>query len=198
MKIKGIIVSLFALVLGAAALAGEEHRMRVELAVDGDDGKQHFSFDSRDAGFELHDMQVGESRTITGESGQTALVTRTEDGFEFNVDGEIIKMGDMAKAVDYTMVHERHGDDVQVNVDEDIHVSKAVKLIKIDDAAASNVVTIITDDALDETTKQQIRDVLSSSGHTGDVTFIDTTGLHGDHAEVERVHIITKEVDVTN
>ena len=51
MQYKGIIVTFFALMLGAAAFAGERHRMQIELAVDGDES-QAFRFDSADAGFE--------------------------------------------------------------------------------------------------------------------------------------------------
>ena len=65
-------------------------------------------------------------------------------------------------------------------------------------AGDDNVATIITNDSLDEATQQQIRDVLSTSGHAGEVTFIDTNSAHGDHAGMERVHIIKQEVDVTN
>jgi len=73
-----------------------------------------------------------------------------------------------------------------------------LKVIKIDAVDADNGVTIITNESLDETTQQQIRDVLSSSGHTGEITFVDTKSTHGDHASMERVHIIKQEVDVTN
>ena len=195
MHYKSIIVSFFALMLGAAAFAGEQHRMRVELAVEGDDG-QSFRFDAADAGFELHDLQIGESRTITAESGETAMVTRTEDGFEFDVNGKKIRMGDMATPIDPSMVHGEH--DILVNVDEDVHVDKAVSIVKVEKSGVQPGVTIISGENLDETTRQQIRDVLSSSGHTGEVTFIDATRSNGDHAQMERVHVITKEVDVTN
>ena len=195
MQYKGIIVSFFALMMGAAAFAGEQHRMRVELAVDGDE-TQAFRFNSADAGFELHDLQVGESRTVTSETGETAMVTRTEDGFEFDVNGKKIRMGDMATPIDAATLHGKH--DVLVNADEQVHVEKAVKVIKIEKTEAGPGVTIISGIELDETTKQQIRDTLSSSGHTGDVTFIDTASSQGGHAEMGRVHVITKEVDVTN
>lgn len=199
MTAKAIVVSLFAVVLAAAAFAGEEHRMQIELALDdGQTGQQLFRFDSQDAGFDLQDMQVGESRTITGESGETALVVRTEDGFEFDVGGKKIRMGDVGAAHGVAMVHRGHHADALVNVDEDIHVARALKVIKIDAVDADNGVTIITNESLDEATQQQIRDVLSSSGHTGEITFVDTKSTHGDHAGMERVHIIKQEVDVTN
>ena len=115
MHYKSVIATLFALMLGAAALAGEAHRMQVELGVEGDDSQ---GFRSADASFEF------------------------------------------------------------------------------EKAGAQNGVTIISGNNMDAVTKQQIRDVLSSSGHTGEVTFVDGSGSHDDHAQ--RVHVITKEVDVTN
>jgi hypothetical protein len=196
---KSIVVSVFALVLGAAAFAGEEHRMHVELALDDDQtGAQVFRFDSQDAGFNLHDMQVGESRTITGESGETALVVRTEDGFEFDINGKKIQMGDVGAAHGFAIAQSQHHADALINMDEDVHVEHAIKVIKVGSVDSENVVTIIAPNSLDETTQQQIRDVLSTSGHTGEVMFIDTNSAHGDHASMERVHIIKQEVDVTN
>lgn len=195
MTAKSIVVSFFALMLGAAALAGEEHRTQIEVALDDDQtGQQLFRFDGQDAGFNLHDMQVGESRTITSESGQTAFVLRTEDGFEFEVDGKKIDMGDFGDVHGFTMGH----GDTLVNVDENIHMARKIKVVKIDGDDADNGITVITGNSLDETTQQQIRDVLSSSGNTGEVTFIDANSAHGDHASMERVHIIKQEVDVTN
>jgi hypothetical protein len=199
MTAKAIVVTLFAAMLGAAALAGEEHRMQVELALDDDQsGQQLFRFDSQDAGFKLHDMQIGESRTITGQSGETALVVRTEDGFEFDINGKKIRMGDVAATHGFAMAQSQHHADVLVNVDEDVHVAPAIKVVRIDEADPTNGVTIITGDSLDETTRQQIRDVLASSGHTGAVTFIDSNSAYVDHAGTERVHVIRQEVDVTN
>lgn len=199
MKVKAMLVCVFTFVLAAAAFAGEQHRMHVEVVVEDDaNGAQVFRFDSADAGFNLHDMQVGESRTITGESGETALVIRTEDGFEFDVNGKKIKMGDIGGASGYTMGFGEHHAEMLINAGEDVHIAHKVKVMKFDGAGTGNNVTIITNDSLDDTTQQQIRDVLSSSGHTGEVTFIDTKSAHGDHAAMKRVHVIRQEVDVTN
>ena len=199
MKVKAILVCVFTFMLAAAAFAGEQHRMHVEVVVDDDaSGAQVFRFDSADAGFNLHDMQVGESRTITGESGETALVVRTEDGFEFDINGKRIKLDNMGDGVDFTMGHGEHHAEMLINAGEDVHIARKVKVMKIDGASTGNNVTIITNDSLDDATQQQIRDVLSSSGHTGEVTFIDTNSAHGDHAAMGRVHVIRQEVDVTN
>ena len=199
MTAKSLVVSFFVFMLGAAALAGEEYRTQIEVALDDDQSAaQLFRFDSQDAGFNLHDMQLGESRTISGPSGETALVVRTEDGFEFEVDGKKINMGDFGDLHGIAMGHGDHTADTLVNFDENIHMARKIKIVKIEGDDADNGVTVITGNSLDETTQQQIRDVLSSSGHTGEVTFIDADNAHGDHVSMERVHIIKQEVDVTN
>ena len=77
-------------------------------------------------------------------------------------------------------------------------MARKIEVVKIDGDDVDTSVTVFTGNPLDETTQQQIRDVLSSSGHTGEVRFIDANSAHGDHARVERVHIIKQEVDVTN
>ncbi len=50
------LVLFWAFLLATAAVAGEEHRTKIEIAIDDDDsGHQSFKFDSKDAGFNLHD-----------------------------------------------------------------------------------------------------------------------------------------------
>jgi hypothetical protein len=199
MTAKSLVVSFFAFMLGAAALAGEGHRTQIEVAIDDDQsGQKHFRFDSQEAEFNLHDMQIGESRSITSQSGQTAFILRTEDGFEFEVDGKKINMGDFGDVHGIAMGHGDHTADALVNFDENIHMARKIKVVHFDGDDADNGVTVISDNSLDETTQQQIRDVLSSSGHSGEVTFIDANSANGDHASMERVHIIKQEVDVTN
>jgi hypothetical protein len=193
---KGIIVSVFVFVLGAAAFAGEEHRMLVELGVD-EHGQEAeiFRFDRDDPGMSLHDMQVGESRTLTDDSGTTALVVRTEDGFEFDINGRKFRMGNVIGGHGVATIRGTRASDFLVNAGQGVHAASSVRIV---DGGTGDRVTIISGSALDETTKQQIRDVLASTGQTGDVTFIDPNSSHGDHGRVERVHIITNEVDVTD
>ena len=51
-------------------------------------------FDSDDAGFDLQSMAVGETRAVTDASGNVANISRTEEGFEIEVAGETIVLGD--------------------------------------------------------------------------------------------------------
>src|SRR5210317_1689233 len=91
MTLKSLTAIVMTVVVSLAALASEQRRMHVEIEIDDDGGAvQAFSFDSDQAGFDLQQMQVGESQTITDASGNAALVTRTEAGFQFDVDGKTI------------------------------------------------------------------------------------------------------------
>jgi len=79
-------VLIWAFLLATAAIAGEEHRTRIDIDIDDEAGQSSFVFDSEDAGFDLDDMAVGERRTLTDDSGNVADVLRTEQGFELDGD----------------------------------------------------------------------------------------------------------------
>lgn len=180
-------VFFWACLIGTAAIAGEEYRTRIEIEVDDDAaGHQAFKFDSADTGFNLHELAVGETRLLTGESGNTAQVTRTEDGFEMEVDGRKIDLSDLN---DLGGVHGEH----------EIEHRKTIRMIKTDD---SDAVTIISGNAIDESTRERIREALASSGQDSEVVFIDNTeldaaGAHQAHQRRE-VRIIRKKDDATD
>lgn len=94
MKISKFVICIAALGLVGVAIAGDDAKTRIAIkaSVDGSDENVHFAFSSGDAGIDLHDMQVGENRSIVDESGKTVLVTRTEEGFSFDIDGKTIEM----------------------------------------------------------------------------------------------------------
>lgn len=198
MKFKTFSVLLLASLLATAAIAGEEHRTRIEILVD-DDASDHqtFLFDSQDAGFDLHSMAVGETRSLTDASGNVADVRRTDDGFEFDINGKTIDLKDLHE-IDGVHDIEMHIDDIDTDVVAVKGVRK-VKLIKIDD---DNSVTVISSGEIDTATRDRIREVLESSSQDGDVLFIDGSKfdvdgdaqVHGNH----EVRIIRKRVDVTN
>jgi len=85
-----VVIGLFA----ATVWSGEESHQKIEIKVISDDGgdRTHFVLDSDELGFSLHDMQVGENQSIVDEEGRAVLITRTEDGFSFEVDGKTIDM----------------------------------------------------------------------------------------------------------
>ena len=189
MHTRKIAVLLMALIMSIAAFAGEKQHMKIEIAVEGDEGNTELSFDSEDAGFNLHDLEVGETRKFDTEDGNKASVTRTDEGFEFDVDGQKIDMKN---------VHEMH--DMHLSGDaENVFVIKDASEVKVLKTDGPGEVTIVTGAALDEKTKQKIRDALAESGAAGEVVFIDGNNIGSeDGAKHRKVRVITKEVNVTN
>ncbi len=190
---KRLLIVFWAFLLATAALAGEERRTKIEVVVDDDDsGHRSFRFDSEEAGFNLHDMTVGETRVLTEASGSTALLTRTEDGFIVDVDGKQIDLSDLHEADGAQVVHMRVDGD-----HEKIKKHKKVRMIKTED---DDGVTIISGKAIDEETRERIRELLQSAGQDGEVLFIDSSELRagGGPGGRHEVRIIKKEVDVTN
>lgn len=192
MTAKKYAVLIWAFLLATAAIAGEEQRTKIEIEIDDDaSGHQSFKFDSDDAGFNLDDMAVGETRELTGEAGNTAQVTRTEDGFEMDVNGEKIDLSGMHEMGGPHAIHMHEGGD-----HKKMKHHKKMRMIKTDD---DNGVTIISGKAIDDATRDRIREALESSGQDGEVIFIDSSELTagGAHKRHE-VRIIRKEVDVTD
>lgn len=178
--------------MAAAAVAGDEQRTEIEIAVEGD-ASQHrvFRFDSAESDIDLHAMAVGESQVITDSDGNEVTVSRTEKGLEFDVEGEKIEIADMDGEHDFAMIHEAHDEDVVVEK------HKQVRMIK---TSGADSVTIISDNEIDDATRAALEKVLEDAGKDGDVVFIDGTELSGDeqaHGNRE-VRIIKKEIDVTN
>jgi hypothetical protein len=201
MKFKTYSVLSLACLLGTAAIAGEEHRTRIEIVVDEDaSDRQTFLFDTQDAGFDLHSMAVGETRSLTDASGNVADVRRTDDGFEFDINGKTIDLKDLHEIDDVHGVHdiEMHIDDI----DTDLVAVKGVRKVKMIQTDDDNSVTVISSGEIDMATRDRIREVLEFSGQDRDVLFIDGSefDVDGDtHAQRKHeVHIIRKEVDVTN
>ena len=195
MIIKKYAVLLWAFLLATAAIAGEAHRTHIKIAVDDDGtGQQSFMFDSDDAGFDLQSMVVGETRAVTDASGNVANVSRTEAGFEVEVAGETINLGDLGTEQDFAM--HMHGDAHAVDMDTDVVIEGARK-IKIVKTGGADGVTVISGGAIDAATRQRIREAFASSGEDDEVEFIDSTKFNTDGARKE-VRIIRKEVDVTN
>ena len=198
MNLKATALISWACLMATSAIAGEEHRTRIKIEVDDDaSGQQSFSFDSLDAGFDLDSMAVGETRTLTDRAGNMADVRRTDNGFEFDINGETIELDDFRTADGLRGEH-----DINIHVDQsgaDPIAVKKVKMIRTDD---SDGVTIISSGQIDAATRERVREALESGGQKGDVLFIDGSELDvhsGSQAHRKHeVRIIKKEVDVTN
>ncbi len=163
MRTKALTIIFFALMLSAATLASEQHRQIKVLieAGEGHDGEmQLFRFDSDEAGFDLDVLQLGESRAYVDAEGNNLYVVRTEDGFDFDLNGRKISLPDFSKHGDITMMH----------AGDETHVVRSVQKIKL-----------ISGDDID--------------GLDLDIELnFDDMDIHGDH----EIHVIKKEVDVTN
>lgn len=200
MTLKTLTVILWGFLIAAAAVAGEEHKMKIEVAISGD-GEEHKTFEWHGDGSEIDDLEVGESKTITDDDGNEVTMTRTEDGLEIEVEGKNIELMHMGSDIDVDVMRDK-GANVVIHGEHDsedvtIEKHKRVKIIRSHD---KDGVTIISSDAIDEETRARLEEVLKDAGTDGTVMFIDGSELSGDEqAQRKReVRVIKKEFDVTN
>lgn len=182
MNLRPITLFFWGCLIASAALASERHETHIKVLSD-EDGEV-FEWRSSDPEADFSDLEVGESRIVTGDDGKEVTVTRTEDGIEFDVDGKKIDL--MA-----------FGADADVDVTIDIEKSENVKIIKTDDTTD---VTIISSDEIDDETRARIEAVLKDAGKDGEILFLDGSEISADaqaHGEHE-VRIIKKELKETN
>jgi hypothetical protein len=167
-----------------AAYSGEKQHHKMEIKVISDDGATHLTLDSDELGFNLHDMQVGENRSIVDKEGRSILVTRGEDNFSFNIDGKTIDLPVFGGHEDGN-VWVSKGD---YTSDIDVHVMHGGMApdVMFDDEA----VMIFSGKTIDEATQQIIRTALESAGHEN-VRFAG-----GDVGGPHRVHVVKKFVEV--
>ena len=188
MNLRNISLVLASLGLASAALAGEQMKTKMVIAlIDSDsNGEVRLELDSDDLGFDLHDMQEGENHSIVDKSGRTILITREADGFRFAVEGKTIRMpifDDECGASAWAS----HGDitDVDVHVMHDTSITSAHGM---------NGVMIFSGRPIDEATQQAIISMLESAGHGSEIRFVDA---EGPHAGSHMVKVIEKVVEVT-
>lgn len=173
------LTTVFMLVLLAVAgtvCAGEErHELKIVLSGDRDGDEVRVELDSDDLGFELDELQVGESRSVIDSQGRPVLITRTEDGFAFDVEGRTIEMPAMpahggAHDVEHDVVIQRESEAQQAPGD----------------------IMVLSGTPIDAATQEAIRSLLETAGHAGPVRFIDHPAPSG--AE-RRVRIVEKRVE---
>jgi hypothetical protein len=177
-----IAVGLFA----TAAYSGEQMHHKVEVVVVGAeiDGETRIVLDSDELGFDLHDMQVGENQSIVDKDGRAILITRTEEGFTFEVDGKTIELPAFD---DLDGGHVWFGDgDHSANIDVRVmHDGMSMNSVDMEG------VMIFSGKEIDEATQQLIRTALESAGHN-EVSFAGGDE-HGQH----HVRVIKKVVKVS-
>ena len=186
-NLRTITVFFWAFLIASAAIAGEKRETHIKI-VTGDTEAGTFEWHNSDADGDFSDLEVGESKTLTGEGGKEVTVTRTEKGLTFDIDGKTVEMMDVGGDGEH-MIHK----DGNVVIKE----MKNVRVIKTDDAAD---VTIISSDEIDQETRARIEAALREAGKDGEVLFLDGSDLHEDaqaHGEHD-VRIIKKKVEKTN
>lgn len=184
------------LVFGPAIADDVEKEMKIKVVVAGDGGDQAFDWSSDSADFSLEDLAVGESKTLENDDGEPITITRTEEGFTFDINGESVSLPGLGE----------HGPHMAFIDAEGAHKEVDVRVIRMP-ADAVNVevvgghaevmrahhgegITIIAGEPLDESVKESIRSVLISAGRDDEVVFIDGSG------EGKHVRIIRKQVEV--
>lgn len=169
--------------LAGSAMADGEAKIKMEIEVIGEDGTtgNHFMIKSDDLGFELEDLQIGESRSIVDESGQNILVTRGEEGFSFNIDGEIIELPGINGGA-HGGVHWISDGDEDVNV----HVMRDVNVTSMQEMSGTMVMSPMP---IDAATQQAIKSLLESAGYDSDVNFIDHEGAEDRKVMIKKVEM---------
>mgnify|MGYP001551770989 FL=1 len=187
------LAALAALFACGGALAQEkEETIAFKLEVTDDGAAESTSIHWVGKDLDLDSLAVGESRTVAGESGETMTVTRTDDGLQFDVDGETIVLPDIS-------LHGEHATVLDIGDDQEIDVEVHAGAGSADATAVGTHairampmegVTIISGVPLDDSVRESIRSVLISAGIGDEVRFID----HGD--EDKSVRVVTKRVEV--
>ena len=178
---------------GAAAADEVEKKMeiRVMISGEGESDATEIHWISDDMDFDMEDLAVGESRTLESESGKSVTITRTEEGFSFDVDGKTIMMPDMGPHGSHMAFMGKPGEPGRPGepggpVDFDVEVTGGPHIMR---AHHPEGVTIISGRPLDDSVKESIRSVLVSAGNDEEVTFIDG-GENGKHVMMKKIEII--------
>ena len=188
MKSGRILLLAMALGLATSAFAGEETHMKIAVVKDDGAGDVRIELDSDDIGFNLDELQEGESRSVVDKSGQSILITRTAEGYTFNVDGETIDMPMLVGDHDEVVWVDEDGE-----TDVDFHVMRKAKFIGEDHMGST---MIMSAEPIDETTQQVIKSALESAGHEGEVHFATHEMHHrGRHGGGHQVKVIKKVVE---
>jgi hypothetical protein len=186
------------LAFGIAAADDVDKEMQIRIVVAGDGEATEFDWTSDDAGFSLGDLEVGETRTLENGDGEPVTVTRTEEGFAFDINGETVSVPDAGAHAPHMAFVDANGAVQDVNV-EVMHLpDDAVNVEVIGGAGIMSAhhgdgITIISPEPLDESVRESIRSVLISAGRNDEILFIDGSG----EGEGHHVKVIRKRVEVT-
>jgi hypothetical protein len=186
MKIVKLVMLATAMIYSAAIAADEvERKMAVKVVVAGDgaDESSDFSWTSDNMDFDMQDLAVDETWALESASGRDVSVTRSENGFSFEIDGKTVEMPDIgAHGTHMAFVNADDMDhEIDIEVMGDGHAMSPHR---------QDGVTIISSKPLDTSVRESIKSVLISAGNGDEVTFIDGS------AEGKRVFMMKKKVEV--
>ncbi len=192
-----------ALMLAAPAWAEESVERHVKIKVLTDDSGEMTEL-------ELSDLAVGETRWITSDSGKDIGITREDDGYRLDIDGEetfIATPGDGMhdRVMVKTMVME-DGEGLH-DAMQNVWVTGDQQVIHLDGLESSGVFISGLGD-LDENQKADIIDALRAAGVDKEIHFSPMGGgehsftfvtsgddLHGDGEATVDVQMLRKHVD---
>ena len=193
MNLKQVVAFSVMALFTTAAFSGDidHHKIEVKVIADDGNGPTHLILDSEELGFNLDDMQVGENQSIVDEEGRPILISRTEDGFVFDVDGRKIEM----PAFDEQGEGRHRVKMIEVESEADVHIISGGPgkhhAMGPHSMMAKEGVMIISGKEIDVATQQVIRDALQSAGH-------ETVHFAGGHGGgPHQVKIIKKVVEVS-
>ena len=186
---------IVAIALPPAAVAGTNgvHELRIAIDDGTPDGQLFIDLDDR-SGVDLRDLQIGESQSVVDGQGRAVLVTRTEQGLTVNVDGRVIDTPDFAADIDTG----------SFNQGTDIDIQKEVVIVDSTAAATHEGITIISSQPIDDATRETLRAVLLSAGHSNDIVFLDGEGPHSETHDTagtgkhRQIRVISQEINATN
>ncbi len=189
MAFSKIVVSVAAIGLFGVAVAQDQTRVQIEvISDDANHDAVRIELDSDEMGFNLHDMQEGENRSIVDKDGRTILVTRNADGYSFDVDGKTIDMPLVVSGHHGVVIADaEHGENVDVRVMKYGGVGTPSQYGNVATPVHMDGTMIMTGQPVDEATQQAIKSLLQSAGHEGEVRFIDRERMHEQHQQVRVV-----------
>jgi hypothetical protein len=195
------LAALAATMVFASAMADEtdqggEREMKIQVMMTGDGGDDAttINWTSSDPNMDLHNMQIGESRSIVDDSGRAILVTKVEEGLRFDVDGKSVVMPDVGTHAGYATFASLDGNhSAEENFDVAVvGAGHAMATPVVMAGPPADGVTIITREPLDAATQESIRAVLMSAGHDDEVSFI----AGGSATGAGNVRVIQRQVEV--
>ncbi len=195
MDFKQLAVIVFSALLATAAYSGDKHHaIKVEVESDDADGIISMVLDSEELGFDLHDMQVGENQSVVDKEGRAVLITRTEDGYSFDVDGKTIDMPAFdGLHEDMTFVSDgAFARDVDVDVRVIGSSSGGHHRMSRHAMLTEGGIMIFSGKEIDASTQQIIRDALAASGHD-EVNFVG--GHDGGPHQVKVIREVVEVID---